>query len=348
MRAIALTAAAAIGVAAAVAWWRPMPNGVEQLPVAAGPRVDGGTERRGADAGAARRATIEAALRAAGAAAPRQWPPPPSLDGTEPDGAFAADADGSLIISPELRRAFEYWFAASGEEPDARIADRIAAEIRAHLQDPARAAALALLARFLTYRERGRALAAQAPDDLAARAAAVHDLRREVFGADADALFADEEALTAFALAERRIAGDPALTDDERAAQLEQLLANAPEPIRAARAAATAPLQLARDESALRAAGGSADEIRRLREERVGTAAADRLASLDDARAAWRARVDSYRAERAAIDGDAELDDAQRAEAIASLRSRHFSGPELLRIDALDRVESAAAAAPVE
>jgi lipase chaperone LimK len=349
MRAVAL-AAAATAVVAAATWWRTMPpTAGSAADGAAAARVVSGPEpRRVNGPDAERRAAIEAALRAAGASEPRYWERPGSLAGTEPDGAFAADADGNLIVSPELRRAFEYWFAATGEEPEARIRARIAAEIRAHLPEPARAAALALVARFITYRERARDLAADAPEDLAARAAAVHDLRREVFGADADALFSDEEALTAFALAERRIAADPALTDDQRAAQLDQLLAAAPEPIRAARAAATAPLRLARDEAALRAAGGTAEDVRRLREERVGPEAADRLAALDDARAAWRARVDSYRAARATIDADAALDVAARAEAIAALRGRYFSGPELLRIEALDRLAGASQPTAVE
>ena len=338
MRRVALAAAiVAAGAALTAAWWGSAPRAAS-TPTAS--RAIGNALSASADATTVHRAAAEAALRAAGAAAPRLWDRPASLEGTDPDGAFAADAAGNLIVSPELRRAFEYWFAASGEESDARIQARIAAEIRARLGDPAQAAALALLARFVAYRERGRALAASETDgDLAARAAAVHDLRRQVFGPDAETLFSDEEALVAFALAERRVASDPTLSDSERADQLAKLLADAPEPIRAARAAATAPMQLARDEAVLRAEGGSADDVQRLREERVGPEAAQRLAALDDARAAWRERVASYRAERAAIDGDPALDDAARASAVSALRARDFNGAELTRIDALDRIE---------
>lgn len=332
---VALLAAA---VALSAPWWRTAHDGEGDAAA-----VQHSEDRRrlgGGDVARERRAAVEDALRAAGAAAPRLWDRPGSLAGTDPDGAFAADADGNLIVSPELRRAYEYWFAASGEEPDARIADRIAAEIRTRLRDPAQAAALDMLARFLTYRQRGRDLAADDDGDLEARVAAVRDLRRDVFGADAAALFADEEALADFALAQRRIATDATLSDADRAARLAQLLADAPEPIRAARAAALAPAELARDEAALRAEAGNADEVQRLREERVGAEAAERLASLDDARAAWRARVDSYRAERSVIDADPALDAAARASAVAALRARHFSGAELVRIDALDRIES--------
>ena len=318
-------------------WWAPRPP----RPAASTPAASSALARRdAAGAPADHRSVVGEALRAAGASAPRAWAPPASLEGTEPDGAFAADANGNLIVSPELRRAFEYWFAASGEESDDRITARIAAQIRARLDDPAEAAALALLARFVAYRQRGRELAATDGDaDLEVRAAALHDLRREIFGADADRLFADEEALVAFALAERRVAMDPALSDAEKAQKLETLLADAPAPIRAARAASTAPMELARDEAVLRAQGGSADDVQRLREDRVGAEAAQRLAAMDADRAAWRQRIADYRAERATIDADPSLDDAGRATAVTALRGRYFSGPELLRIDALDRIE---------
>lgn len=267
--------------------------------------------------------------------------PPGSLAGSRPDGALAAGADGRLIVSPELRRAFEYWFSASGEESDAALAARIAAEIDRQLDDPAQTQALVLLGQFVAYRARARALAEDglADADLAARVAAVRELRRELFGADGAALFADEETLVDFALAERRIAEDPALSPAERAARLEALREAAPAPVRAARDAALAPQRLAADETQLRAEGASDDDIRRLREERVGAEAAERLAALDAQRAAWRSRVETYRAERSLIDGDPALDANARSAAIAALRDRSFTGPERLRIEALDEIE---------
>jgi len=112
--------------------------------------------------------------------------------------------------------------------------------------------------------------------------------------------------------------------------------------VRTARDAATAP-QLARDAAALRAAGGSPEEVQALREREVGGEAAARLAELDQRRAAWQARVDAYRHERLAIAADAALDAAERDAALEDLRARHFSGTELARIRALDRMQQASA-----
>ncbi|MGH7790473.1 MAG: lipase secretion chaperone, partial [Candidatus Binatia bacterium] len=103
----------------------------------------------------------------------------------------------------------------------------------------------------------------------------------------------------------------------------------------------TLPLRLGRDETALRAAGGSPQEIAALREQTVGAAAAARLAELDQRRAAWDQRVEAYRHERAAIDAASP----DRQQAVEALRARHLSGAELRRIDALDRLQASAPAA---
>jgi lipase chaperone LimK len=290
----------------------------------------------------AHRDDVATALRDAAAAAPRGWAPPDSLRDTAPDGALAADADGHLLVTPELRRFFDYWYSASGEEPDARLRLRMVAAIRAQLDDPAESEALALLERFVAYRQRGRDLFERADlrDDLAARAQAVGDLRRDVFGeADAARLFGDDDALLAVALAERRIAADPSLSDEQRAAQRAALEATLPERLRAVRAESMAPQRLADEVAALRAQGASPDAIQARRAARVGEAAAERLAALDVQRAVWQQRVDAYRQARAAIDADPGLDAAQRTAAVAALRSEHFSGPELLRIEALDGIQ---------
>lgn len=311
-------------------------------------------QRTGAASGAPtrdgeRRADIAASLRDAAAADPRAWPAAGSLRDTDVDGALAVDAAGRLVVAPALRRFFEYFFVASGEESDARIRMRIETEIRARLRGEAQQAAFDQLEHYLAYRRRGRAVAdaVAADGDLAARAEALRRLRRESFGArDAAAVFADEEAASAVAIEQRRLAADASLSDDERAAQFAMLEARLPQALREVRAAVTAPLRLAHDEAALREAGGSREEVQALREQAVGHEAAERLAALDQRRAAWQGRVDAYRRERAAIDADASASPAERETALDALRARHFVGTELQRIGALDRMQDEAAGRP--
>ena len=336
----AVTGAAVAASAVALWVWGRAPSS----PATAAPQRGAGAVSAPIPIDADRRdAMAEAVARAA--VPPRPAPQPPgSLRDTEVDGALTLGTDGRLLVTPALRRFFEYFFVASGEEDNDVIQGRIEAAITTRLNGAAQGAALELLDRYLAYRERGRTLAdgELASDDLTVRFEALRRLRRYSFGeADAAALFADEDAAYAVAVAQRRIVADPALSADQRAAQLAMLEAQLPEAIRESRAAVTAPLRLARDEAALRAAGGSPEEIQALRERAVGSEAADRLAALDQRRTEWQGRVDAYREERAAIDRDASLSDEQREAALEALRARHFSSAELLRIRALDRMQAA-------
>ena len=268
-------------------------------------------------------------------------PLPASLAGSQPDGALVRDADGRFVPTRDALDLFDYFLAASGEEPDAQIRARIEAAIAERLDDPA--PALELLERYLAYRGEARALfmdenAAALP--LERRLQRIRELRRAHFGELADALFSDEEERWRADIERLHVLHDPRLAEEERAARLEALDAELPESAREARAVATAAFNLRRDEARLRAEGASDAEVGALREARFGPEAAARLAALDQARAAWGARVAAYRAERERVAAREPADAEARAAAIAALRDAHFTGAERLRIEALDRLDA--------
>lgn len=345
--AVAAGAAAAI-LALGVAVATRVARDAERTPpdLGAAPRAPASATGAAAHAapGAARTATAPATAQAAEAGSPP--PRPPSLAGTEPSGGLALDADGRFVPGPEAIALFEYFFAASGEEPGAVIAARIRAEIRRRLPPAAAEEAEALLARYLAYREDAASLFAS---DLALaeperRFQRVRELRRAAFGAAlAAALFGEEEAIVAIDLERRRVAQDPGLAPDERARRLASLDERLPPPERAARADARAVLDLRAAERSLREAGAGEAEVAAERERRFGREAAERLAALDARRAAWEARVAAYRAAREAIRAERLPPDAE-AEALARLRAERFEGPERIRIEALDRLEAESAA----
>jgi lipase chaperone LimK len=289
-----------------------------------------------------------ARARAAGAApasppAPAALPPlPASLAGTDPGGDLRLDGAGRFAPGPEALELFDYFFSASGEEPDATIAARIRAEIRRRLPPPAAAEAEALLERHLAYREGAAALFAADLSfaDPERRFQRVRELRRSVFGAGlAAALFGEEERTVAVDLERRRVALREDLAPEERAARLAALDAALPEPERRARGEARAVLELRDAEAALRAAGAGDAAVAAERERRFGPEAAARLAELDARRAAWSERVAAYRAERDALRAEGRAP-ADEAAARARLRDARFAGPERLRIEALDRLEA--------
>jgi lipase chaperone LimK len=263
-----------------------------------------------------------------------------SLRDTDIDGALRVGPDGELSLGPDVVRFFEYFLSATGEESDAVIRARIEAAIRERLDGRAEAEALALLDKYMAYREAGRKLAAPEPgagDDPIARLEAVKKLRREHFGEEAASLlFGDEEREGEVAAERSRIQlqNDPALSPEARDAKLAELEAKLPEAARNAQEAARRPLELRQKEEALRAEGASEEEIHRQRVEAVGEEAAERLRELDQKRADWKRRIEAFRAERDRI-AKQYSDEGARAAAEAKLLEESFAPEERARAKAV-------------
>ena len=262
---------------------------------------------------------------------------PGSLDGTQPDGDVSADAAGHLVIDIELRRLFDYFLAASGEEPIAVIRARIIAVLRKRLASPAAEEAIAILDRYLAYRDAARQLTT--PASAAAGLDQLHDLRGKWLPpAVVTAFFSDEETAIHAALARRDALADPALSPADRDRRLAEIEARIPASVREARAAAMAPVNELARETELRAAGASDPQIAALRTAALGADAATRLAELDRAHAAWDARLARFRAERAALYADRTIDDAERRRRVDDLLARSFTAAERIRVETLDRL----------
>jgi lipase chaperone LimK len=118
---------------------------------------------------------------------------PRSLVDTEVDGELGVDGDGNLVLTEEVRRFFDYFLTATGEEVPAVIRGRIESALDARLPATAAGQGRDLLRRYLAYREAARELD---PDgDLERRRLAVRSLRTRHLGAEAaDKLFASELA----------------------------------------------------------------------------------------------------------------------------------------------------------
>jgi len=267
---------------------------------------------------------------------------PGSLEGTDADGVLEADADGHLVVTLELRRLFDHFLAASGEEPIATMRGRIIAVLRARLPAVAAAEAIEILDRYLAYRDAARGLA-PAPSDPRAGLDQVRDLRRKLFSpVVVQAFFAGEEAAIYAALDRRDVLADTTLPAAERDRRLAEIDARAPAAVREARAAATAPIDELARETALRAAGASDQQIAAARTAALGADAAARLAELDRAHAAWDEKLARFRSARAAVLADPALDDTERRRRIDDLLARSFTPAEQIRVEALDRMAPAA------
>ncbi|MCU1716108.1 lipase secretion chaperone [Pseudomonas sp. 5P_3.1_Bac2] len=283
-------------------------------------------------------------------------PPAPqmttSLRGTEVDGVFYVDEAGNLLITPDIRRIFDYFLSTIGEEPLEQSIARLRGYIDAQLQEPARSQAHTLFNQYLQYKQELIALEIDLPQStdlsgLTQREAAVKALRERIFSAEAvEAFFGTEQRYNEFTLQRLAILHDQSLSDDEKTARVQQLRDALPEELQE-QALTRLQVELRQQTQALQANGGSAEDIRRLRQQTVGVEATERLEQLDGKRSQWQQRLTSFQEQRQKITANEGLSQADKDQATARLLEENFNETERLRVDAaLQLYESQQAAKP--
>ncbi|ASK34494.1 hypothetical protein CEK62_08900 [Alcanivorax sp. N3-2A] len=265
---------------------------------------------------------------------------PASLRGTTPDGELREDDGGDLIVSEGVRRRFDYFLSALGEEDLNVIRARIAAHLSKALSPRAAAQAWALFENYLAYRTELRTLpehngdVAQMRDSLRARQA----LRQRWFdAATIEAFFGFEDRYAEFALDRRAILENEQLSEARKSDRLQALTAGLPDDLKEMVNASRRPVRVARQVQTLRAEDASEAEIYQYREQHLGRPAAERLGELDRQRAQWRTRYQAYLSQRQAI-VDSGLAREDQSSEIERLRERLFEASELKRVQAMDRI----------
>jgi len=286
------------------------------------------------------------------AAAPRADAPAPvareavpdvatSLAGTTPDGGARATADDALVLDPSLIRLFDYWFTTVGEQPIASIRAQVERDLDGRLGPRAARQAKDVFARYVLFKE---ALKAQRPARPAGRSVDIlreglrrmQALRAAYFSAaESQALFGPQDAEASAALARMAVEQDPSLDAATRQQRLAALDAALPASVREARAASMSVVHLEEAAQRIRSAGGSEDDVYRMRAAATSPEAANRLAEVDREEAAWKSRIAGYQAQRGAVLA-APGDDAAHAAAMAALRNRLFTPDEQRRLAAYE------------
>ena len=268
---------------------------------------------------------------------------PPSFAGTEVDGQFRLDDAGNLLISMDIRRIFDYFLSAYGEERIQTSIARLQAYIRSQLDEPAEGQALALLEQYLDYKRQLIQLEKDLPqmaslEAMRQREQAVQNLRASIFSPEAhQAFFAQEEAYNQFTLQRLAIRHDPALNEQQKAEAMDRLRATLPEDMQEM-LVPQLRAELRQQTAALQAQGAAPEQIRQLRLQLVGAEATARLEALDQRRQQWQQRLDAYRQEKARIEANSGLSEEDRQAAIASLAEERFDERERLRLDAAEQL----------
>jgi lipase chaperone LimK len=270
---------------------------------------------------------------------------PASLQGTAVDGSFEVDAQGHLNVTKGVRQVFDYFLSAEGEEDQATLVQRIRAYIHAQLKAPADREAERLLDQYLAYLA---ALKQMQPiqgdpthqlDQVRAQKQQIADIRAKTFDRPTvEVFFADEDAYDDYTLARLDVLNNAALTLQQKSLKIKEITAKlAPDMQEDVRV-----INQYQDLTALtqewKAKGGDAAQLRQIREQVVGQAAADRLEQLDRDNAVWDQRTQSYLQQRDALIKQTNLAQIDQQKAIAQLRQRLFDGQEQVRIDALETI----------
>lgn len=267
-------------------------------------------------------------------------PLPASLQGTRHDVRLQLDEHGALRIEEGLLRLFDFYLAGLEEEGIDKVLTRIHRDLAAQLQGPALEQARDLLRRYVDYRialqdlpAGGGSLDAEA---LRQRLEALNALRQQFFSAEEyQAFFARENAEDEYMLQRLALSQHGELGASQQHQALAELEAQLPDEVRQARSASTRHGELYAATQAMQAEGASAEEIRQLREQSLGSAAADNLAQLDQQQAEWRQRLSDYAAERDRL-RSAGLSQGELDNAIAELQNSRFDERERMRVNALD------------
>jgi lipase chaperone LimK len=273
---------------------------------------------------------------------------PTSFRGTQIDGQLRVDAAGNLIIGAEVRQLFDYFLAAIGEEPLKSSIERLRRHITTELAEPARGQALAVLNQYLNYKRQLLELEesySRTPDltALRQRLAAVQALRARVLDpAVHQAFFALDEAYDRFSLERLAIRFDPAMDSDAKGRAIDQLRAGLPAELQEL-LLPQLQTELREQTDALVQSGAGPEQIRQLRHQLVGSAAAARLDALDRQRQQWQERVTAYQQARASIESTRGLGDVERQAAIERLEEQHFDASERLRLLAVSQRQSSTA-----
>jgi len=265
---------------------------------------------------------------------------PASWRGTVPDGALREDEQGNLLVSEDVRRRFDYFLSALGEEELNVLRGRVAAHLQAALSATAARQAWDLFERYIGYRAALRELD-QHDGSVAGMRQSLEErraLRDQWFSATTrEAFFGFRDRYADFALQRRELLENDQLDPADKKARLQALEAGLPDDMREMVRASRRPAEVAEAVRRLREQDASEARIYQYREQRLGAEAAERLDDLDRRREQWRERYQAYQEQRRAIE-DSGLAEEDREDAVQRLRASLFDETEQRRVRALDRI----------
>lgn len=256
--------------------------------------------------------------------------------GTPTQRTNSSAGTNALIINADLRRLFDRYLTAAIGKPigvaRVQVEHELEHELKQRLRPDDLQQASHLLRRYLDYRnaldEHAQiATVGEGVDEAVhLRLADIQRERARFFSTgEIQGLFSSDEAEEVDILVRMELGRNKSLRDAQKQ---EKLLA------------LTVPTELATTEKSvhdMRANGASEEAIHSARAAALSVEAADRLAQLDRAEAAWSARVGAYLAERGGLrDSSGSVVATDQSQIVQQLRDSRFTVEEQQRLTAYE------------
>ena len=282
---------------------------------------------------------------------------PRSLQGTTVDGEIIIDENKQLVVTEGLRRLFDYFLSALGEEDEATINQRVEQYIRHHTPEPAASQAIAIFNQYVNYlkqlkqiEQRYGNLQLQASQDgkldlnmIAQRRQDISKMRQQNFDqATIMAFFGSDDTYDDYSISMLTIEQDEQLSSTQKAAARQDYISRMPDNAIKANIEQQANLnQLITRTEQMKAQGASAEALYTMRRQLVGEAAAGRLAIVDIEDANFDQRFNQYQAQKQSLRAQ-NSDNAQAQVQIAQLEQQLFSDAERKRLEAYEAIQKVA------
>ena len=282
---------------------------------------------------------------------------PRSLQDTDVDGEIIIDENKQLVVTEGLRRLFDYFLSALGEEDEATINQRVEHYIRHHTPEPAASQAITIFNQYVNYlkqlkqiEQRYGNLQLQASQDgkldlnmIAQRRQDISKMRQQNFDqATITAFFGSDDSYDDYSISMLTIEQDKQLSSTQKAAARQDYISRMPDNAIKANIEQQANLnQLITRTEQMKAQGASAEALYTMRRQLVGEAAAGRLAIVDVEDANFDQRFDQYQAQKQSLRAQ-NSDNAQTQVRIAQLEQQLFSDAERKRLEAYETMQKAA------
>lgn len=285
---------------------------------------------------------------------------PKSLQGTQVDGDIIINNKSELVPTPGLRRLYDYFLSALGEEDSDTVNARVEAYIRNTTPQPAADEALKIYSQYQTYLKQVSKIQSEKNtggnnsqsmpnainseidiNELDRQQRQIKAIRSQLFDTEVEkAFFSTEDQLQAYNKQMLKIAQDKSLTASEKQKAKQAYLQRLPNTLTKQQAEQQANMeQLFHRTEQMKKRGAEEDELFRMRTELVGVEAAERLAKLDLQNQDFERRFENYQQQKQKIMGS-NISQSAKDKQIQNLQRKMFSESEQKRLSGYEQFKN--------